>query len=228
MGDLQIELDGIIIQIIRKPIKHMHLRIYPPEGDVRVSAPLRLSMNHIRTQIEEKRDWIHTQRAKLRKQPLKSQQVLQTGETHFFLGQAYDLLIDHSLESTSPYIRDNQLIFSAKPDASFLDKQLILKRWHQQEMRRLVPDLIEKWQQVIGVTSSSWGARTMKTRWGSCNIRTRKISLNLILIQKSIACLEYVIVHELVHLLEASHNARFHQLMDRFMPDWKSHKQLLL
>ena len=228
MGDLQIDLDGIIIQIIRKPIKHMHLRIYPPAGNVRVSAPLRLSMNHIRTQIEEKRDWIHSQRAKLLIQPLKPPQVLQNGETHFFLGQAYDLLINHSLELIPPFIRDKQLILSAKPNASVLDKQLILKRWHQQEMRRLVPDLIEKWQEVIGVTASSWGSRTMKTRWGSCNIRTRKISLNLILIQKPILCLEYVIVHELVHLLEASHNARFYQLMNRFMPDWKVYKQQLL
>ena len=228
MANLQIELDGIVIQIMRKPIKHMHVRIYPPEGDVRVSAPLRLSRNHILAQLEERRTWIHTQRAKFRKQPVKPKQTLESGEEHFFLGNSYRLFLRHSLNPATPIIEDNQLILSAKPEASLLEKQLILKQWHQQEMRALVPGLIQKWQAVIGVTASSWGARTMKSRWGSCNIRTRKISLNLILIQKPIECLEYVIVHELVHLLEASHNARFHQFMDRFMPDWKRHKQRLL
>ncbi len=227
MANNHIEIDGITIEILRKSIKNMHLRIYPPDGQVRVSAPLKLSLQHIRHQLETKREWLHTQRARLQAMPVLSEPTMQTGEAHYFLGQAYPLTVIESPLSPQIILKDNRLLLSMKPHATPIEKQAFLKQWYQAQMQSLVPELIKKWQPLMGVRVESWGAKTMKTRWGSCNTRTRRIWLNLILIQKSIVCLEYVLIHEMVHLLEASHNARFYQFMDKFMPEWRTHQKAL-
>lgn len=227
MPHQQIEIDGITIEIHRKAIKNMNLRIYPPDGRVRVSAPLRLSLDDIRTQLETKREWLRTQRTKLQTLPSVTTPTLCTGETHYFLGQAYPLLI---LENQArPYVslQDNSLIINTKTGTTSLEKMARLNRWYQLQMQALIPDLIKKWQLILGVHVADWGVKAMKTRWGSCNTQARRIWLNLSLIQKPIICLEYVLVHEMVHLLEASHNKRFYQLMDRFMPDWRTHQKAL-
>ena len=224
MPCLHIEIDGIPIEILRKPIKNMHLRIYPPDGRVCVSAPLRLSLTHIYKQIETKRAWLHTQRAKLQALPAPIEPQLQNGECHYFLGQPYTLSLDEYQGVACVQLQGNQLQLCASPNSTPQQKLGILKKWHQTQMQLLIPALIEKWQPLMGVTVAAWGSKTMKTRWGSCNVRTHRIWLNLILITKPEKCLEYVLIHEMVHLLEASHNQRFHQLMDNFMPDWRVHK----
>lgn len=227
MAEHHIEIDGISITVIRKPIKNMNLRIYPPDGRVQISAPLRLNIKQIHKWVETKREWLHTQRAKLQDKPVPSEPTMEKGEQHYFLGQPYTLtLVDPSF-SPLVVLKDNQLLLSIKENATALEKHIYLKKWYLAQMKSIVPELIKKWQPIIGVQVVEWGAKTMKTRWGSCNVRTRRIWLNLVLIQKPILCLEYVLVHEMVHLLEASHNARFYQLMDKFMPDWRSHKTAL-
>lgn len=227
MALVQIEIDGISIEILRKPIKNMHLRIYPPDGRVRVSAPMQLSLQHIRNQVETKLDWLHTQRAKLQSRPAKAELTMQTGEIHYFLGEGYTLNTIDSIYPPRINLKNNALLLSINPLASTLEKHAFLKQWYYLQMRALVPSLIEKWQPLIGVSVESWGIKAMKTRWGSCNTRTRRIWLNLVLIQKPMACLEYVLVHEMIHLLEASHNKRFYQLMDKFMPEWRVHEKAL-
>lgn len=227
MPDSHIEIDGIPIKIVRKPIKNMHLRIYPPDGRVQISAPLRLNIKHIYQQVEAKREWLHTQRARLQTLPTQPELTMQTGECHYFLGQAYTLTVFETSTPSRLLLKDNSLLLSAKPNASLLEKQLLLKKWYQAQMQSLVPELIKKWQPIIGVSVAEWGTKVMKTRWGSCNIRRRRIWLNLTLMKKPQVCLEYVLVHEMVHLLEASHNARFYQLMDTFMPEWRCHQKAL-
>ena len=227
MSNQLIEVDGITIEILRKPIKNMHLRIYPPDGRVRVSAPLRLSIQHIRHQLLAKREWLHAQRARVQALPVISEPLMQEGETHYFLGEAYMLTLLESRNPTSITLNDNVLLLNTKPNATMVEKHAHLKKWYQTQMQSLVPDLIKKWEPVIEVDVSTWGVKTMKTRWGSCNTRTHRIWLNLVLIKKPIICLEYVLVHEMVHLLEASHNARFYQLMDTFMPEWRMHQKAL-
>ena len=223
----QIEIDGITIEILRKPIKNMHLRIYPPDGKVRVSAPLRLSLQQIRHQLESKREWLHTQRARLQAQPVLTEPTIQTGEFHYFLGQANPLSVISSAMPTQIILKDNRLQLSTPSRSTAVEKQAFLNQWYRAQMLSLVPNLIEKWQPIMGVSVATWGTKTMKTRWGSCNTRTRRIWLNLVLIQKPLGCLEYVLIHEMVHLLEASHNARFYQLMDKFMPEWRTHQKAL-
>lgn len=227
MPDSHIEIDGISIKIVRKPIKNMHLRIYPPDGRVQISAPLRLNIKHIYQQVEAKREWLHTQRARLQALPAQPALTMQTGECHYFLGQCYTLTVLETSTPSSLLLKDNRLILTAKPNASLVEKQLLLKKWYQAQMQSFVPELIKKWQPIIGVSVAEWGTKVMKTRWGSCNIRTRRIWLNLTLMKKPLVCLEYVLVHEMVHLLEASHNARFYQLMDTFMPEWRYHQKAL-
>lgn len=227
MADDRIDIDGISIEILRKPIKNMHLRIYPPDGQVRVSAPLRLSIRQIRNQLEAKREWIHKQRTRVQQLPDIVAPTLATGESHYFLGRAYMLTIVESVRPTLVTIKNNLLLINIKPNATAIEKRAFLNQWYKTQMLSLLPDLIRKWQPVIGVEVATWGVRTMKTRWGSCNIRTRRIWLNLALIKKPILCLEYVLVHEMVHLHEPSHNARFYQLMDKFMPEWRTHQKAL-
>ena len=223
----QIEVDGITIEILRKPIKNMHLRIYPPDGRVQISAPLKLSLKTIRQQLEMKLEWLHKHRARLQAQPITPEPTIQTGEFHHFLGRTYTLNVIDSPRLAKISLKDDILLLSIKPHSTVVEKKALLTQWYRSQMQSLVPLLIAKWQPLIGVSVASWGTKIMKTRWGSCNIRTRRIWLNLGLIKKPIACLEYVLVHEMVHLLEASHNARFHQLMDTFMPEWRDHKKLL-
>lgn len=227
MADCHIEVDGISIEILRKPIKNLHLRIYPPDGLVRVSAPLRLSLKHIYQQIEAKREWIHKQRARLQALPAHIEPTMQTGETHYFLGQAYRLCCEETAHTSQITLNDNLLLLTTKPHTSCTEKQVRLKLWYKTQMESLLPHLIKKWQPIIGVTVADWGVKMMKTRWGSCNTRMKRIWLNLVLIKKPMICLEYVLVHEMVHLLEASHNTRFYQLMDEFMPDWRDHQKAL-
>ena len=223
----QLELDGIPVEIQQKHIKNIHLRVYPPDGRVVITAPLWLSIKQIKIQLEGKKQWISAQREKILQQPFTSTPTFISGETHYFLGRPYTLSVIEGSDACGISLIDERMILSLRGSASFEEKASILKKWYQNQMATLVPHLIEKWQLVIGVEVASWGIKTMKTRWGSCNTSTRRIWLNLELIKKSRQSLEYVLVHEMVHLLEASHNHRFYELMDGFMNDWRSHQKAL-
>lgn len=221
------ELDGISIEILRKPIKNIHFRIYPPDGKVKVTAPLKLHLDFIRHQIEAKRHWILTQRAKLSAHPLQLPMTFKSGEQHEFLGKKYTLIVHEGMKNPQVLVQDEHIHCYTQSDASPSGIQKHLESWYKQQMQAHLPSLISKWETRIGVQANTWRIRVMKTRWGSCNTLAKRIWLNLNLIKKPLECLEYVIVHELVHLLEASHNKRFYALMDQFLPQWRDFKVLL-
>ena len=223
----QLEIDGIVVEILRKPIKNMHLRIYPPDGQVRVSAPLRLHLDLIRKQLEARRDWIHAQRTRLRNQITQQATMIETGERLYFLGQAYSLHIHETTKVMKVALEGEFIHCYVKAKASQIEKEKLIHDWYRQQMKVLIPTLLQKWETIIGVQVSGWGIKQMKTRWGSCNTRVGRIWLNLNLIKKPLVCLEYVLVHELVHLLEIHHNKRFYAFMDQFLPQWKDHQFLL-
>ena len=227
MGNQLIEIDGISIEIIRKPIKNMHVRIYPPDGSVRVTAPLKLSLQHIQQQLNSKRAWLHRTRTRLQALPIATEPCMQTGELHYFLGEAYPLTVYENTNQNRLLFTDHHFQLHSKLHATLDEKLSSLKKWYQAQMQSVMPPLIQHWQPVLNVNVLEWGTKSMKTRWGSCNTRKQRIWLNLVLIKKPIECLEYVLVHEMVHLLEPSHNARFHQLMDRYLPDWRIHQKAL-
>lgn len=218
-----IEIDGISIELIRKAIKSINLRIYPPDGVVRVTAPMRYSEQLIRQHLQTKSDWIRTQRERI-KISAPVTESLQTGNTVPFMGRNYLLLITEHNGPSQIKINDEVMHFYIPHNSSESYKQKLLDQWYRREMETVLPELITHWESIIGVHVAEWGIKKMKTRWGSCNTRARRIWLNLSLIKKPILCLEYVLVHELVHILEASHNKRFYALMTQFMPNWRDHQ----
>lgn len=223
-----IEIDSIPIEIILKPIKRINLRIYPPDGQVKVSAPLHLSERLIRHHLQDKISWIAAQRLRIQaKSHSKVEELYKSGSLVVFKGKRYSLLVEEHHGPSHVCIKDEFICCYTQPKTSSSQIQALLERWYRCEMESVIPQLINKWQAIIGVQVREWGIKKMKTRWGSCNTRVARIWLNLSLIQKHPLCLEYVLVHELVHLLEASHNSRFHALMTHYMPDWKDYKQLL-
>lgn len=222
-----IELNGIPIEILRKPIKNMNLRIYPPDGLVKVSAPLRYSERLIRQTLEQKGAWIQEQRDRIRSRPTAIESILQTGVTVPFLGKNYLLIIEEHHGPSQIQVNDELIYCYIQPNSSQIERQALLDAWYKRQMKSLLPELIQYWETVVGVKVIEWGVKKMKTRWGSCNTRVARIWLNLNLIKKPQICLEYVLVHELVHLLEPSHNKRFHRLMSQFMPQWREYQDLL-
>lgn len=222
-----IELDGIPIEVIRKKIKNIHLRIYPPDGLVKISVPLKCNEQFIRDSLEAKSAWIYNQRERIRNRSTHEESDLQTGSTITFQGQQFLLIIEEHHGPNQIKLNQNLIYCYISPNSSLIEKQAILDNWYKRQMQLLLPSLINRWEAIIGVKVAEWGIKKMKTRWGSCNINAARIWLNLNLIKKPPICLEYVLVHELVHLLEPRHNSKFYALMSQFMPRWREYDNLL-
>jgi predicted metal-dependent hydrolase len=219
----QITVGGVEVSVLRKAIRHLRLGVYPPSGSVRVAAPLAVSDAAIHRAIVSRLEWIKRQQARFAGQPLQFRQRLRSGERHFFLGQDYCLNV---IEREGPArvslaAGAGSLNLQIRPATGAEDRGRALDHWYRQELKRLIPPLLGRWQPVIGVQAAAWGVKKMKTRWGSCNVRARRIWLSLELVKKPLECLEYVLVHELVHLLERRHNQRFFNYMDQFLPTWR-------
>lgn len=224
---MQIIIDGISVEVTPKPIKTLRLRIYPPEGQVKMSVPLRCKEAQIRRFLLEKMPWIKAQRTRLQLMAPSEEVFLQTGSSISFLGKHYLLLLEEQEKPRAPILEGSFLRCYVSPLASQAEIQYRLESWYTKQMAALIPELLMHWQTIVGVRARSWTIRKMKTRWGSCNTATARVCLNLKLIQKPQSCLEYVLVHELVHLHEPSHNARFYRLMSEFMPGWREYDFLL-
>lgn len=222
-----IEIDGIPIEIIRKPIKSLNLRIYPPAGIVKFSVPIRYSEQLIRQHLQSKSSWIKSHRDRVLQRAPQSDAELITGASVPFEGKNYLLIVEEQHGPSQIKVNGELMHLYIAPQATQDQKKALLERWYRQEMERVLPELIARWEKVVGVRVMAWGLRSMKTRWGSCNTRVGRIWLSLNLAKKPLICLEYVLVHELVHLLEASHNQRFYRLMSQFMPDWREYEYLL-
>lgn len=223
----QLIINNIPIEIKRKKIKNMYLKILPPDGRVYISAPLRMSVEEIGRFIQLKYDWIRKQQEKIQKRPGQKELEYISGEEVFVWGKKYTLKVLPTDKNVGVTLLGSELLLFIKPDTTIEKRARILNQWYKQVLQEAIPELIEKWEKIIGVKSSTFVIRDMKTRWGSCNIRTGKICLNLKLVNKRPICLEYVIVHELVHLLEASHNHVFKGYMDQFLPNWRVIKKEL-
>jgi predicted metal-dependent hydrolase len=216
-----LKLDDIDAEVIQKKIKNMNLRICPPDGKVRISAPLHVSQEKIHKFAFSKLEWIRKQRKRMHNQVRPLPVRFLENESHYFLGQAYPLKIITNNNSTFVELRDQQIILNLPPDAGTEKRRAVLNEWYRRELMRQIPPLINKWENVLNVRVASFYIRSMKTRWGSCTPKTARVRFNLELAKRSPECLEYIVVHELVHLLEASHNSRFKALMDQFYPDWR-------
>ena len=220
-------ISNIPIQVIRKPIKNLHLAVYPPDGQVRISAPLRITDDAIRLLVVNRLQWIKKQQAKFEAQPRQTEREVVSGESHYLWGQRYRLDVTYQTGKPTLQFKGNYLYMTLPPQTSQVARSTLLANYYRQVLKQRIPELLAKWQPLIGVVVNDWGVKRMKTKWGSCNISEKRIWLNLELAKKSPECLEFVIVHELVHLLERYHNARFYLLMDQFLPKWPHYRTQL-
>ena len=223
----QIELGGIILEVIRKDIKNVHLRVYPPTGAVRISAPLRMSLDTIRALALSKLDWIREQQKILRDHACEARREYRDRESHYLWGERYLLKVIEVDVAPRVSIEHGAIVLQVRPGTNVDKRKSVINGWYRQQMKALLPEMIAKWEPVIGVEVAEWGIKRMKTKWGTCNIPARRVWINLELSRKSLQCLEYVLVHEMVHLLERCHNHRFKSLMDQYLPNWRQHRDEL-
>ncbi|WP_238918381.1 SprT family zinc-dependent metalloprotease [Clostridium sp. YIM B02555] len=225
MGNLTI--NGIEVEIQKKNIKNLHLSVLPPKGKVRVSAPDSMNDDAIRIFIITKIGWIKKQQEKYKNQLRQCEREYVSGESIYLWGKRYRLDVVYSNICNDVKIKGNKLIFRVRQASTTEQRENVLNDWYRKNIKEEIPQLLEKWQKIIGVTVSDWGVKNMKTRWGTCNIEDKRIWLNLQLVKKPFECLEYVMVHELVHLLEKNHNKIFISYMDEFLPNWRKIKEEL-
>ena len=224
----QIKVSGLTVDVVRKDIKNLHLAVYPPAGRVRVAVPLRVSEEAVRLAVVSRLGWIKKQRSKFISQARQSEREYVSGESHYFQGQRYRLNVIYQNGASRVVIRNKSAIdLYVRTGSDREQRERVMLVWYRQCLKEQIPALLEKWEPVLGVRVADWRVRQMKTKWGTCNTRAGRIWLNLELAKKSAQCLEYIVVHEMVHLLERHHNDHFTELMSRFMPQWKLHREEL-
>lgn len=219
----KITVSGLPVNIIRKDVKNINLRVYPSRQEVRISAPWYLCLKVIREFVESKQEWIQRHLNNYEPPVTRVEPQYRDGEIHPYQGEEWKLRIN--TKTAVPAVKllpeNKVLLMQVRPGSSKDKKKKVLKEWYRAGLKKDIQKLIDKWEEPMGVKVREFGVKQMKTRWGSCNIRAKRIWLNLELAKKSPACLESVVVHEMVHLLERLHNKRFYRLMDSFLPDWR-------
>ena len=218
----QITVSGIVVDVVRKDIKHLHLAVYPPTGRVRVAAPLRVNDEAVRLAVISKLGWIRRHQANFKEQARQSAREYVSRESHYYQGRRYLLNVVYRDAPPSVAIRNKTTLdLFVRPGSDTAQRERVLVEWYRKQLKEAVPPLISKWETVMGVQVAEWGVKQMKTRWGTCNIQARRIWLNLELAKKPVSCLEYILVHEMVHFLERRHSDRFRELMDHLLPQWR-------
>jgi predicted metal-dependent hydrolase len=217
-----------VVDVVRKDIKHMHLAVYPPEGRVRVAVPLRIGDEAVRLAVTTRLPWIHKHQRRFAGQDRQTAREYISRESHYFKGRRYLLnVIEHDGRPKVVLTGKPSIDLYVRKGASRGKREKILREWYRQELKEQIPSLIEKWQKIMNVSVVQWRVKRMKTRWGTCNARAQRIWINLEIAKKPVQCLDYIVAHEMTHLLERRHNANFIALMDRFLPSWKSVRQSL-
>jgi predicted metal-dependent hydrolase len=221
------KLGEMPIDVVLKDIKNVHLSVHPPTGRVRIAAPRRMKMDTIRVFAISKLSWIKKQQKKLREQDREPAREFLDRESLYLWGKRLLLTVKERERSPAIEAGHSRLVMFVRPGTSGEQRLEIAERWYRDQVRDAVPALIAKWEPRLGVTVGGFHVRRMKTKWGSCNPVRKSILLNTELAKKPKECLEYIVVHELVHLLEPTHNARFVAVMDRVLPGWQRTREVL-
>lgn len=216
----KIIVSNIEIEVNKKNIKNMYLKVSRYDGKVSISAPLRTKNETITRFALSKIDWINKHKAKIESRKTYIELEYLPGEVHLVWGKPYTLEINYKNRNSISTIGD-KLILTTGKDSTIKQREKLLTEWYRGQLKDKLPQLVKKWEDVIGVRVESARVKNMTSRWGTCNTKDKRIWINLQLAKKPIRCLEYVVVHELVHLLEASHNAVFKAYMDKYIPDWR-------
>jgi predicted metal-dependent hydrolase len=221
LKDTQLELGKISIDVLFKDIKNVHLSVYPPTGRVSISAPKRTNLDTLRVYAISKLDWIKQQQKKLQEQERETPREYLDSESHYLWGKRYLLkTVEDDIPPTIE-VKNNKMILRVRPATPLKKRESIVSSWYREQVRKAAEPLIMKWEPIIGVKVNRLFVQQMKTNWGSCNHRSRNIRLNTELAKKPTDCFEYIIVHEMVHLLVDRHDDRFTNLMDKCFPHWR-------
>ena len=223
----QIKLGDVTVDVIFKDIKNVHLSVHPPSGRVKISAPTRMSRDTLRVFAISKLDWIKQQQKRLREQDRETPREYLDRESHYVWGKRYLLKLVEADAAPSIELKHSRMILQVRPGTNNEKKQVILEGWYREQIKQAVPPLIAKWERLLRVKVSQVYVQHMKTKWGGCNPATQSVRFNTELARKPRECLEYIAVHEMAHLIEPTHNARFVALMDRIMPNWQLHRRQL-
>jgi hypothetical protein len=223
-----IDVNGLIVDVVRKDIKNLHIGVYPPTGRIRVAAPLRINDEAVRLAVISRLSWIKRQKLKFEEQERQTKREYVSGESHYFFGARYLLNVVYHDNPGKAIVRNKKIIdLFVRTDSNIDRRERVMLAWYRAHLRQAIPQLIEKWEKIVGVDVADWGIKKMKTRWGSCTIEAGRIWLNLELAKKPPHCLEFIVVHEMVHLLEPHHNERFVDYMNKFLPQWRQYREEL-
>jgi predicted metal-dependent hydrolase len=222
-----LELGTIRVDVHFKDIKNLHLSVQPPEGRVTVSAPARMTLESVRLFAIRKLGWIKAQQRLLQSQERESAREFLSNESHFVWGKRYLMAVKEVESGLIVELGHSRLVLGIRSDSTAEAKKAVLAAWYRDLVKAEIPQIADRWAAVLGVELSRFYVRRMKTKWGSCNQKARSIRLNTELAKKPKECIDYVVLHELAHLLEPTHNARFIAIMDRAMPNWKLRRDQL-
>ena len=218
----RVVIGDIPVDVVLKDIRNIHLSVHPPAGRVRLSAPSGMNIDTLRLYAISRLGWIKKQQHKLRGQERETPREYLNRESHYLWGKRYLLKIVEREAPSAVEVQHSAILLYVRAGSDLEKKQSVLDEWYRRQLKVAIPDLIEVWEKRIGVRVKELGIKKMKTKWGSCNPDARRIWVNLELAKKPKECLEYIVVHEMVHLLERHHNERFMALMDAMLPKWRS------
>lgn len=225
---IKMEINDLEIEIEHKAIKNVHLSVYPPTGRVKVSAPLLYPDEKIKLYLLQKWLWIVEKRDRCQQYEVQPEREYISGEAHYYKGQLFRLKVNQvSKGHQSVEINGDYIVLNVIDPTNVKQKRDLLNRWYKTQLEPVLESYVQKWEARLNVTLESWTIKNMKARWGSCDTVNQKALFNLQLAKKPENCIEYVVVHELVHLLERNHTARFKTLLSIYLPNWKEIKKEL-
>ena len=222
-----IEIGSIAMQLNRKPIKNLHISVLPPDGYVRVSVPEFMTDIAVRMAVISRIPWIKKQQSDFAKQARQSEREMVSGECHYLWGKRYRLNVVEREGRHAVKLSHARLNLYVNKSTTIENRALVINSFYRHVLKERINELLPFWEKNIGVIVEDWGIRKMKTKWGSCNTQEKRILLNLELAKKPHECLEYILVHELIHIVERNHNQRFKSYLNIHLPDWRERRELL-
>ena len=223
----EIIIGSIAMSLHREAIKNLHISVLPPDGRVRVSVPEHMSDRAIRMAVISRIPWIKKQQRDFALQHRQSMREMVSGESHYLWGKRYRLEVIEARGKHQMLVNHDRLQLYINPNTTRDNRQKVVQKFYRDAVNKELPALMQKWSKRLGLTLPTWHVRRMRTIWGSCNREAERILINSELAKKPFECLEYIVVHELIHLIERLHNDRFRSLLDEYLPDWRERRALL-
>lgn len=220
-------VNGIDVKVTKKDIKNLHLYVKPPDGKVEVTCPLNCLDESIALFVRTRISWIKRKQSEFSMQPRQSVREYVSGETYYLWGKQYFLVVNYDKKSYSIAVDKDQLVFTVRENSTKEQRESVFKEWIRNLLKKEIEKTLSKWEETTGLYASNYQIRNMLRKWGTCSQKTRKITLNLQLVTKRFLCLEYVILHELAHLKENTHDKNFIAIMNKYMPNWREIKKQL-